>query len=115
MAYPTIQLKLYLLILVFISYNRLLVHIKETTSIQITHPILLPSLFVSVEDILPTKIQNNTVFVTVTTYGYKEFTKELYQLSNLQAYSNFFVVTHESGSYRVITFINLIMYSTSNI
>lgn len=115
MLYQPIRMIYYILIFLFISCNQLLVYTKQSSSIQIAHLIQLPSYFISVEEILPIKLHNNAVFITITTYGYKEFTKELYQISNLEAYNNFFVVTHESASYRVIIYHVPLICSTSNI
>ena len=47
------------------------------------------------------KSSNNEVFVTVATYGYREFTVDFYQSSHLHEYSNFFVVVHDNVSYQV--------------
>ena len=48
------------------------------------------------------KSNNNEVFVTVATYGYREFTVDFYQSSHLHEYNNFFVVVHDNVSYQVI-------------
>ena len=48
------------------------------------------------------KSNNNEVFVTVATYGYREFTVDFYQSSHLHEYTNFFVVVHDNVSYQVI-------------
>ena len=48
------------------------------------------------------KSSNNEVFVTVATYGYREFTVDFYQSSHLHEYNNFFVVVHDNISYQVI-------------
>ena len=48
------------------------------------------------------KSNNNEVFVTVATYGYREFTVDFYQSSHLHEYNNFFVVVHDNISYQVI-------------
>ena len=49
------------------------------------------------------KSNNNEVFVTVATYGYRELTVDFYQSSHLHEYNNFFVVVHDTVSYQVIT------------
>ena len=48
------------------------------------------------------KSNNNEVFVTVATYGYRELTVDFYQSSHLHDYRNFFVVVHDNVSYQVI-------------
>ena len=52
--------------------------------------------------VMKKKSNNNEVFVTVATYGYREFTVDFYQSSHLHEYNNFFVVVHDNVSYQVI-------------
>lgn len=56
---------------------------------------------ISIQEMIKQKRLNNTVFVTVTTYGYKEFTTDFYQNNHMQNYSNFLVVVHDMHTFRV--------------
>lgn len=58
----------------------------------------------SISDMVSLKARNNTVLVTMTTYGYLDITLEFYRNSQLQKYSNFFCVTLELDSYLVCLF-----------
>lgn len=89
-----------LLCLLFI-YNRYL-NISSNLSISEYIPIRsIPSYPILLEDMLTLQQVNNTVFITVTTFGYKEFTSNFYHISNLHMYNNFFVVVHDLHTYRV--------------
>ena len=56
---------------------------------------------VNVNKMVMMKKENNEVFITVATYGYREFTLDFYQSSHLQDYRNFFVVVQDVLSYQV--------------
>ena len=56
---------------------------------------------VNVNKMVMMKKENNEVFITVATYGYREFTLDFYQSSHLQDYNNFFVVVQDVLSYQV--------------
>ena len=56
---------------------------------------------VNVSKMVMMKKENNEVFITVATYGYREFTLDFYQSSHLQDYNNFFVVVQDVLSYQV--------------
>ena len=58
--------------------------------------------FIDIDKMVMMKKKNNEVFITVATYGYREFTVDFYQSSHLQEYSNFFVVVHDVISYQVV-------------
>ena len=59
--------------------------------------------FIDIDTMVMMKKSNNSeVFVTVATYGYREFTVDFYQSSHLHEYNNFFVVVHDNVSYQVI-------------
>ena len=57
---------------------------------------------IDIDKMVMMKKENNEVFITVATYGYREFTVDFYQSSHLQEYSNFFVVVHDVISYQVV-------------
>ena len=57
---------------------------------------------IDVDKMVMMKKENNEVFITVATYGYREFTVDFYHSSHLQEYSNFFVVVHDVISYQVV-------------
>ena len=57
---------------------------------------------IDIDKMVMMKKENNEVFITVATYGYREFTIDFYQSSHLQEYSNFFVVVHDVISYQVV-------------
>ena len=59
---------------------------------------------ISIKEMIQQKRLNNTVFVTVTTYGYKELAAEFYQINNMQNYSNFLVFVHDMQTFRVKSF-----------
>ena len=57
---------------------------------------------IDIDKMVMMKKENNEVFITVATYGYREFTVDFYQSSHLQEYRNFFVVVHDVISYQVV-------------
>ena len=58
---------------------------------------------VNVNKMVMMKKENNEVFITVATYGYREFTLDFYQSCHLQDYNNFFVVVQDVLSYQVLS------------
>ena len=56
---------------------------------------------IDIDEMMNLKKESNTVFITVATYGYREFTLDFYQSNHLQDYSSFFVVVHDKRSYDV--------------
>ena len=56
---------------------------------------------IGIDEMMNLKKENNAVFITVATYGYREFTLDFYRSNSLQNYSSFFVVVHDSLSYDV--------------
>ena len=58
---------------------------------------------VNVSKMVMMKKEKNEVFITVATYGYREFTLDFYQSSHLQDYNNFFVVVQDVLSYQVLS------------
>lgn len=56
---------------------------------------------IDIHEMMNLKKEKNTVFITVATYGYREFTLDFYRSNTLQNYSSFFVVVHDTLSYDV--------------
>ena len=57
------------------------------------------------------KKKNGTVFITVATYGYREFTVDFYRINHIQDYNNFFVVVQDLPSYQVRNLLFLLFSS----
>ena len=53
---------------------------------------------IGIDEMMNLNMETKTVFITVATYGYREFTLSYYRSNSLQNYSSLFVVVHDSSN-----------------
>ena len=76
-------------------------YLRRSYGIIVRDILLSHNLYSSLWKLSSERSQNNTVFITISTYGYNSFTYDFYVNNNIRNYNQFFVVVHEITSYNV--------------